>query len=1645
MVVTGKVQLDKRGAVYVNNGITAARQSDECKVLLDSGALHASYVSIRWLNRHRESLNPERLKPIKGSVLLGDSKTKVDVKEMAILDLRVKDTNNQYHLCRTAFVAIPTDYDFIIGLPDLCTKVCGMFLKQFNLANRFITELEAPLGPASLDVQAALAASRAIPAKLYSFGRAVTKSHTRRYKQLHPATNILDNGQSFTLANEPSEETDLLYPWSNIDPVAPEELETEQDTPALFSDALNFMEQTVAEADAEYSEALRDNPKKYNELNNDPKFTKLMNEKGRQVYVPANWEGINMPPLHLNFHESMPASHHTKVRTIPETLKESTTKELTRLQQYHFLSSESPYASALVVAPKATTPFVRLCGDYRWINLYILIQHEWIPNVLDALKQLSGFKYYIDIDLTNAFHQIRLDKATSEKLSILTPHGLLRPKFLPEGVAPASAILQRYMTTIFKDFADHTFVIFDNVVIGADSMDQLLERYEKFLDQCIKYNVILKLAKSTFALRSVAFFGYVIDQHGWQFDIERLEGLHTYGFPDPSKLTPAQCRTLVQQFLGAANFFRPAYVHAPCPSSKDPDSRPLWVDLTSPLYDMTTVDFQWSQSDLGPYRTAFDTLKQALLACAKLYFPDYSLPWILRTDASSRGVGAILFQQRYVSAAKEAEKPGELVHEPIAVVSHKFTKAATRWATIKQELYGIYYAVSKLSHLLHGKRFIIETDHANLLHLEQSDVAILIRWRLYLQQYDFMLRHLPGKTNVVADAVSRQWMEEFEDEDGLTDSELSTYSDQEIAQFEEDSSDVSKDQGKPLVHTKPFDPEHAKHPPVSQLELSRVYTERIPEYDEFIATVHGQNNLHFGTETTWKKLNRVYPGHTIPRHYIDYYISQCGHCQKAQFDRRNNTTQPIIRHIVPSTIRTAIGIDMIDCGLDEQTGCRYAHVIVNMFSKYVMIYPAKTADAVDAARAILRYCATVGPVRELRSDPGSNYCSQVVKEFNNMVGIAHKVSLVDRHESNGVEPYNREIKRHLSTLLKEKRLADNWSRPEVIDLIQLELNTFPRRSTGNYDAMTLQYGTLDEDMSYAMDFTNAEAYSKFILDLGENQTAIRAAATKVRKEWTEALDAAVQNYTLHQKGDLVLARDSPKVGKTHGKYLGPYIVQGQRSNDVDLVHLSSHKRRTVHVSDVKAFHGDLAQATALAMEDDDEYELEEILYYEGNPLIRSTLGFHCKFANDDELRLLTIKEVKDTEALQRLVERDRSLLPLSVTTQKEADTLRKGINKTLLDRTLFDPSHPTVYLDVRCRAVLGASWYLARKFTPNQLHLAELRVEPKGHPSFKIRVRFVDRALTPWKSKPFDLTHFEWKMYGYTAADLDQLDHSIVRSTTTLNSTQNLQIKPRHSIHLATLNVNGLKNAIKKGLFQELTASLDHLALQEVKASTHQQDALRRLILSNSHFTDVYFNLNGPKGYAGVAICTTHRVKHATQELFTDPNNWMHTHLVDGRLLTLVFETHALVTAYVPFPKLDKTAVEQSIRFRQMLGRHVRTIEHKFNLPLILAADMNSVIDDLDLTLHNKSGVCASEPERDSLRECIEGYTDVYRTLHPRHPGHTAKGFGRHTNHRFRLDYIVVSPAISVLDTSVDADSTLSDHFALHATLRIPPGGMRCP
>ena len=66
------------------------------------------------------------------------------------------------------------------------------------------------------------------------------------------------------------------------------------------------------------------------------------------------------------------------------------------------------------------------------------------------------------------------------------------------------------------------------------------------------------------------------------------------------------------------------------------------------------------------------------------------------------------------------------------------------------------------------KKFIVETDHKNLLYTEQSEAYIVIRWRIYLQSFNMLLRQIPGKTNVVADWGSRMYgLQLAEDEEAV--------------------------------------------------------------------------------------------------------------------------------------------------------------------------------------------------------------------------------------------------------------------------------------------------------------------------------------------------------------------------------------------------------------------------------------------------------------------------------------------------------------------------------------------------------------------------------------------------------------------------------------------------------------------------------------------------------------------------------------------------------------------------------------------------------------------------------------------------------------------------------------------------------------
>ena len=107
------------------------------------------------------------------------------------------------------------------------------------------------------------------------------------------------------------------------------------------------------------------------------------------------------------------------------------------------------------------------CSDYRSINQFVNIGHYKIPIVREELPKISRFKVFMDLDMSNSFHQLKLGPVTSARLSIQTPWGQVEPMFMPEGVGQASFHLQAIVSSIFVDFADWLICIFDNILLLA--------------------------------------------------------------------------------------------------------------------------------------------------------------------------------------------------------------------------------------------------------------------------------------------------------------------------------------------------------------------------------------------------------------------------------------------------------------------------------------------------------------------------------------------------------------------------------------------------------------------------------------------------------------------------------------------------------------------------------------------------------------------------------------------------------------------------------------------------------------------------------------------------------------------------------------------------------------------------------------------------------------------------------------------------------------------------------------------------------------------------------------------------------------------------------------------------------------------------
>jgi len=1179
------------------------------KILCDTGALSANYVASDLIKRLESKLNNKRFFKTKCRVTLADNRTTKSIDRGVRLNLVLKDSKaNKYAYSGDFFILDMENNDIIVGLPALTGKLYPFLQTLLARANSNYVE----------------------------------KCETREKNEIHHI-----DVQKEDIQSKP------MYPWTKKkDDIAQEDAETEH--PVNFGDALEFLGKSREEAIKEYEELIKIRVSK--ELQEETDIMDFLMTEALPAFVPTEWTGINgLVPLKLEWLDTLPKRMKPKSRPINPKLWDCSEKEFRRMCGYFYQASRSPWASCLVVAPKATPPYIRFCGDYVLINKEMKVGNYTIPNVKHELSKIINFPMYLDIDLTNAFHQIPLDPETSARLSIQTPWGQFEPKFMPEGIAPATGILQETVKSIFADFEDWAIIIFDNMLILCTDAQDAIKKLKIVVRRCRERNLILKMSKSWFGFRLVEFFGYTCQHKCFEVSKAKKEALNSIEFPTNTK----KARSL----LGKGVFFS-SFV-------------PNYSSLTGHLTDMTKKTFSWNESTWKhDYRSEFRTFIQGLQNACELFYPDYTLDWTLRTDASELGVGAVLLQKKLLEEDK-------FVLQPIAFVAKKFSDPATRWSTIEQEGYGIFYAVKTLAYYLVGKVFTVETDHNNLLWMEASEVPKIVRWRIFLQSFNFKLLHIAGKQNIIADWFSREFPQETREE--VLASIYESLEEEDISD-EEYAGAQAYYQWMHALYSEVYDSNEKEERKEYKTEDTKAYSK-----EEMLEVVHNGNVGHMGARVTWTRLNKQFPGHKVSFQTVQEFVAACANCNKTRLGMKD-VLPPIIRSLKPPKSRTAIGIDAVEITPHGEDGHTHINVVVNLFTKLVSFYPVKGVTAINLANSCWKHWSSYGPTDMIISDQGPDLTSGLFDQLTEYMGMRHIFSIADKH-ANGVERTIGEIVRHLRAKVYDASVRgenlDVFKDPSWLDSVAYTLNSEVNSETG-YTPFTLTFGS---DASKYIRMGSGELADKpharlakldadlFKLESDSKRMQDKLVATRKEK----GISAEEQN--LFQPGDFVLFENGPKVTpKMTHRFLGPYLVKGQVANDVTCQHMASGEVKKYDIAKLKLYAGTREAAELMARRDQDQHVIERFLSHTGDPFTRTSMTFKVKFMDGDVMEVPYSPDLFKTIAYEEYCDSKPYLRHLKFTAEESKTFIREKGKNSITGYTV----EQEVYLDIR---FYGGIWF----------------------------------------------------------------------------------------------------------------------------------------------------------------------------------------------------------------------------------------------------------------------------------------------------------------------------------------------------------------
>ena len=806
-----------------------------------------------------------------------------------------------------------------------------------------------------------------------------------------------------------------------------------------------------------------------------------------------------------------------------------------------------------VVTKKGFRPTV----DFRIFNSCLDSMGWPLPRIKDVFVRIGQKKpkYFAVMDLTSGYHQIPVAVDSIPFTAFVCFMGVYEWLRLPMGIKPAGSFFQQTMQMIFATLLYRIIEIYlDDLIVHAPNFTQYVSNLREVFEAARAKRLTFNPKKCKFLEPEVKALGLTLNSQGIRMSSDKIK--KALDFP-----VPVQTKHL-KSFVGLANYFR--------------DFIPLYTQVVTPFNRMLrdykanrNKKLHWTDDLMSQYQE----LQQALNDCQQLYFLDDFSPIYLMTDASDYGYGAYLCQ---IVDGKE---------HPIAFNSKSFNEVQGRWSTVEQECFAIYSALMEWRCLLEGRKFTIRTDHANLRYMQESPSDKVNRWKLGYQHFDATIEHFRGSFNRIADGFSRL-VKDARIERGVPDNMRVAHLCMCLAISDQ--------------------PRRSKLTSIIRRNIGEIP----PEKRTLIAAVHNPIAGHLGIKRTRAALTAQKHSWKGMNTHIRQFIRECPYCQKTSTKLPEVQTTPYtVSSRQPMTVRA---VDTLGPFPADDEGYTHVVSIIDMFSRFLCLYPVKDTTAVECVeRALLPHFGIFGTPLYLISDNGQQFVADLVKSFHELVGTIQVPITPYSHEENSlVERSHGETLKHVRALVYDRLHHKDWRK--LLPLVQRIINAQDLPAIGCTPTDMLFGKTIDTNQGIFLEFSKVEQeqlqvgeylnklYREQSLLIKKAQELLHAHQLEHQRKAGAVSEFPVNSYVLVQYPPGPGRRSQPPT-KLHTHLKGPLKVVKHEGSDYWLQDIVTGKTRKLplHASRLVPFRYNPTHTSPLdvARRDLQEFYVHEILQH----------------------------------------------------------------------------------------------------------------------------------------------------------------------------------------------------------------------------------------------------------------------------------------------------------------------------------------------------------------------------------------------------------------------------------------------------------------